>query len=53
MTAKISFNGIATKHTLHKDYGSYKVKDIKLSIRHQSWLVDSKLSLETVLEFVY
>ena len=40
-------------HTLHKDYGSYKVKDIKLSIHHQSWLVDSKLSLETVLEFVY
>ena len=40
-------------HTLHKDYGSYKVKDIKLSIRHQSWLVDSKLSLETVLELVY
>ena len=40
-------------HTLHKDYGSYKVKDIKLSIRHQSWLVNSKLSLETVLEFVY
>ena len=39
--------------TLHKHGGSYKVKDIKLSIRHQSWLVDSKLSLETVLEFVY
>ena len=40
-------------HTLHKHDGTYKVKDIKLSIRHQSWLLDSKLSLETVLEFVY
>ena len=40
-------------HTLHKHDGSYKVKDIKLSKCHQSWLVDSKLSLETVLEFVY
>ena len=40
-------------HTLRKDDGSYKVKDIKLSICHQSWLVDSKLSLETVLEFVF
>ena len=40
-------------HTLHQHDGTYKVKDIKLSIRHQSWLVDSKLSFETVLEFVY
>ena len=40
-------------YTLHKNVASYKVKDIKLSIRHQSWFVDSKLSLETVLEFAY
>ena len=40
-------------HTVHKHDASYKVKDIKLTIRHQSWLVDSKLALETVLEFVY
>ena len=32
---------------------TYKVKDIKLSIRHNSWLVDSKMTLEHVLELIY
>ena len=40
-------------HNAHKNGSNYKVKDIKLSIHHNSWLVDSKLSLETILEFVY
>ena len=29
------------------------MKDVKLSIRHQSWLVDSKIPLEIVLELIY
>ena len=28
-------------------------KDVKLSIRHQSWLVDTKITLETVVELTY
>ena len=40
-------------HNVHKHGSSYKVKDVKLRIYHQSWLVDSKLPLETILEFVY
>ena len=28
-------------------------KDVKLSIRHQSWLVDSKIPLETVTALTY
>ena len=28
-------------------------KDGKLTIRHNSWLVDAKLPLETVLEMAY
>ena len=28
----------------------YVTKDVKLTIRHNSWLVDAKLSLETILE---
>ena len=40
-------------HTVTKKNMTYKVKDIKVSIRHNSWLVDSKIKLETVLEFVY
>ena len=40
-------------HNVHKHGSNYKVKDVKLSIWQQSWLVDSKLSLETILEFVY
>ena len=41
---------------MHKIFGpksTYTVKDVKLSIRHQSWLVDAKLSLELILELIY
>ena len=31
----------------------YVTKDVKLTIRHNSWLVDAKLPLETVLEMAY
>ena len=40
-------------HTVTKGDHKYKCKDIKLSIRFQSWLVDCKLSLELVLELMY
>ena len=40
-------------HTVHKDDRTFKMKDVKLSIRYNSWLVDSKLPLETILEFIY
>ena len=40
-------------HNAHRNGSNYKVKDVKLTICHNSWLVDSKLSLETILEFVY
>ena len=40
-------------HTVHKDGHTFKMKDVKLSIRYNSWLVDSKLPLETILEFIY
>ena len=40
-------------HTVHKDDRTFKMKDVKLSIRYNSWLIDSKLSLETILEFIY
>ena len=31
----------------------YTIKDVKVSIRHNSWLVDCKLPLENVLELIY
>ena len=40
-------------HTVQHKNMTYKVKDIKLSIRHNSWLVDSKMTLEHVLELIY
>ena len=40
-------------HTIVKDDKKYKSKDVKLSIRHNSWLVDTKLKLEMVLEIMY
>ena len=40
-------------HTVVKQDKTYKCKDVKLSIRHNSWLVDSKLKLEIILEFMY
>ena len=41
---------------LHKGSDSnrtYVTKDVKLTIRHESWLVDSKLPLTTVIEMIY
>ena len=35
-------------HTVTKSKMTYKVKDVKVSIRHNSWLVDAKIKLETV-----
>ena len=40
-------------NTVVKGDQKYKCKDVKLSIRHNSWLVDTKLMLEIVLELMY
>ena len=40
-------------HTVQCKNMTCKVKDIKLSIRHNSWLVDSKMTLEHVLELIF
>ena len=40
-------------HKIHHAGHTYTVKDVKLSIRHQSWLVNSKIPLEIVLELIY
>ena len=40
-------------HKILKNNVTYTVKDVKVSIRHHSWLVDTKLELEIVLEFIY
>ena len=29
------------------------MKDVKLSIRHRSWIADAKLSLEIIVELIY
>ena len=41
---------------IHKSTKGQQIKvckDVKLSIRHQSWLVDAKIPLETVVELIY
>ena len=41
---------------IHKVEGkikNYVTKDVKLTIRHNSWVVDAKLPLETILEMAY
>ena len=40
-------------HTVTKNGMKYKVKDIKLSLCHKSWIVDSKMSLEPIVEITY
>ena len=40
-------------HKIMKNSITYTVKDVKLSIRHHSWLVDTKLELQIVLELIY
>ena len=41
------------KHTLFDGEKKIILKDVKVSIRHQSWLTDTKLGLDIVLEFIY
>ena len=40
-------------HTVVKNNLKYNIKDVKLTIRHESWLVDSKLKMELILELMY
>ena len=40
-------------HTVVKKEMKYKVKDVKLTLRHKSWIVDSKMSLELITEIMY
>ena len=40
-------------HKVQKDDCIYTVKHVKLSVRHNSWLVGCKISLEFVLELIY
>ena len=40
-------------HKVQKEMKLYVTKDVKLTIRHESWLIDAKLPLETILEMAY
>ena len=40
-------------HTVVKGRCKYTMKDVKLTIRHESWLVDSKLPLQYIVELMY
>ena len=40
-------------HTVVKGNCKYTMKDVKLTIRHKSWLVDSKLPLQYIVELMY
>ena len=40
-------------HKVSKHDMVYNIKDVKVSIRHNSWLVDCKLPMEHVLELIY
>ena len=40
-------------HKGEKNSMIYNINDVRLSIRHKSWLVDCKVPLETVLELIY
>ena len=40
-------------HSVVKNNLKYNIKDVKLTIRHESWLVDSKLKLEIIVELMY
>ena len=37
-------------HSIQTEKGQYKVKDVKLSIHHDTWLNDSNFSLEVITE---
>ena len=40
-------------HTVVKGNCKYTMKDVKLTIHHESWLVDSKLPLQYIVELMY
>ena len=40
-------------HCITTEKGQYKVKDVKVSIRHETWMSDSNLCLELITELVY
>ena len=40
-------------HSVVKGDLKYNVKNVKLTIRHESWLVDSKVKLELITELIY
>ena len=40
-------------HTVVKGNLTYSMKDVKLTVRDESWLVDSKLPLEYIVELIY
>ena len=40
-------------HTVVKGNCKYTMKDVKLTICHESWLVDSKLPLQYIVELMY
>ena len=40
-------------HCIQTEKGQYKVKDVRLSIHHDTWLNDSNFSLEVITELVY
>ena len=40
-------------HKVEGNSTNYVTKDVKLTIRHNSWLVDAKLPMETILEMAY
>ena len=40
-------------HTICTPNRNYKCKDVKLSVRYNSWLVDSKLSFDNIIELLY
>ena len=40
-------------HKVHHEGSTFITKDVKLSIRHMSWLVDTKVPLTCILELIY
>ena len=40
-------------HKVHDGQKTYTTKDVKVSIRQYSWIEDSNLSLETIVELLY
>ena len=40
-------------HSVHVDNKQYKVKDVKVSIRENTWISDSNLTLELIVELMY